>query len=54
MIGIVAGEQSYFGAATSSNAATRALPRAVSSRWPPATFISGQTSELAGMHRRPL
>ena len=53
MIGSVAGEQSYLGAATSSKAAISALPRAVISRSAPLTFISGQTSELAGTQRRP-
>ena len=31
----------------------KALPRAVMSRSAPLTFISGQTSELAGTQRRP-
>src|SRR5688572_28778493 len=53
MIGTPAGEQSYLGAASSSNAAMKALPRAVINRSAPLAFISGQTSELAGTHRRP-
>jgi len=50
----VAGQQSYFGAASSSKASAKARPRAVSMRFAPSRFISGQMSEFAGTQRLPV